>query len=57
LPISTVSVSGPDLSNEELVPADAVVLSGNAQIDYSFVTGESIFLKRKDFLEGSAIKI
>jgi Cu+-exporting ATPase len=30
------------LSNEELVPADAVVISGNAQIDYSFVTGESL---------------
>lgn len=30
------------LSHEELVPADAIVISGNAQIDYSFVTGESL---------------
>lgn len=28
--------------NEELIPADAVVIEGNAQIDYSFVTGESL---------------
>lgn len=27
--------------NEEIVPADAMVLEGNARIDYSFVTGES----------------
>ena len=26
--------------NQELVPADAVLLKGNANIDYSFVTGE-----------------
>ncbi|REJ81767.1 MAG: HAD family hydrolase, partial [Bacteroidetes bacterium] len=29
------------IRNEELVPADSIVLSGEARIDYSFVTGES----------------
>lgn len=28
--------------NQELIPADAYLLSGEAQIDYSFVTGESV---------------
>ncbi|RYD58307.1 MAG: HAD family hydrolase [Sphingobacteriales bacterium] len=30
-----------ELHNEEIVPADAIVLKGKASIDYSFVTGES----------------
>jgi P-type Cu+ transporter len=29
------------LHNDEIIPADAVVLSGKALVDYSFVTGES----------------
>ncbi|MBD0832341.1 heavy metal translocating P-type ATPase [Aestuariibaculum sediminum] len=29
------------IRNEELIPADGILISGNAQIDYSFVTGES----------------
>jgi len=29
------------LHNEEIIPADAIVLKGSARIDYSFVTGES----------------
>ncbi len=29
------------LHNDEIIPADAIVLKGNAFIDYSFVTGES----------------
>jgi len=29
------------IRNEELIPVDGIVLSGNARIDYSFVTGES----------------
>lgn len=29
------------LYNEEIIPADAIVIKGNARIDYSFVTGES----------------
>lgn len=30
-----------ELHNDEIVPADAVVVNGRARIDYSFVTGES----------------
>lgn len=29
------------IRNEELIPVDGVLIKGNAQIDYSFVTGES----------------
>jgi Cu+-exporting ATPase len=29
------------IRNEELIPVDGVLVNGNAQIDYSFVTGES----------------
>lgn len=30
-----------ELYNDEIIPADAIVMDGNARIDYSFVTGES----------------
>ncbi|WP_457615523.1 heavy metal translocating P-type ATPase [Lutibacter sp.] len=30
------------IRNEELIPVDAILISGNAAIDYSFVTGESL---------------
>ena len=30
------------IRNEELIPVDGVLISGNAAIDYSFVTGESV---------------
>ena len=30
------------IRNNELIPADAILFNGNANIDYSFVTGESI---------------
>lgn len=30
------------IRNQELVPADAILFKGNANIDYSFVTGESL---------------
>ena len=29
------------IRNEELIPADAILMTGNGNIDYSFVTGES----------------
>ncbi len=29
------------LNNEDIIPADAVIIKGTARIDYSFVTGES----------------
>lgn len=35
------------IRNEEMIPADAVLISGNANIDYSFVSGENTpILKR-----------
>ena len=30
------------IRNEELIPVDGILINGNAQIDYSFVTGESL---------------
>jgi P-type Cu+ transporter len=30
------------IHNDEILPADAVLLEGNARIDYSFVTGEAV---------------
>lgn len=39
------------IRNQELIPADALLLKGNAHIDYAFVTGESIpVAKKKDEL-------
>lgn len=40
------------IRNEEIIPADAVLLSESANIDYSFVTGEEALVKkmRKDYL-------
>ncbi len=35
------------IRNGELIPADAILFSGNANIDYSFVTGESTPVERK----------
>jgi P-type Cu+ transporter len=35
------------LSNEELVPADGLVTSGTAYLDYSFVTGEADIIEKK----------
>ncbi|MFK8046312.1 MAG: heavy metal translocating P-type ATPase [Crocinitomicaceae bacterium] len=34
------------IRNNELIPADAVVKAGDGQIDYSFVTGESIAIEK-----------
>lgn len=42
--IGLTSLSAGDrirIRNRELVPADAILISGDGQIDYSFVTGES----------------
>ncbi len=48
VPVSQLKIGDQILiRNEELVPADAVLIKGSAQIDYSFVTGESIPVERK----------
>lgn len=36
------------IRNQELIPADAKLLKGDANIDYSFVTGESIPINKKE---------
>lgn len=41
------------IKNEELVPADSVLMEGDAYIDYSFVTGES---KEQPIFRGQLIK-
>jgi len=32
--------------HNEIIPADAILLKGNAMIDFSFVTGESVFVNK-----------
>lgn len=34
--------------NNELIPADSILIKGSANIDYSFVTGEAIPIERKN---------
>lgn len=48
IPISDLKVGDRLLiRNEELIPADAVLMEGEAAIDYSFVTGESVPLHKR----------
>ncbi|MDG1398618.1 MAG: heavy metal translocating P-type ATPase metal-binding domain-containing protein [Polaribacter sp.] len=35
------------IRNQELIPVDSVLINGKAQIDYSFVTGESVPVSKK----------
>ncbi|MEO6820328.1 MAG: heavy metal translocating P-type ATPase metal-binding domain-containing protein [Ginsengibacter sp.] len=35
------------LRNEEMIPADAILINGNANIDYSFVSGENTPLEKE----------
>mgnify|MGYP000182739728 FL=1 len=35
------------IRNQELIPVDGILINGNALIDYSFVTGESIAVEKK----------
>ena len=35
------------IRNQEIIPADSVITSGNASIDYSFVSGESLPIIKK----------
>jgi len=34
------------IRNQELIPVDGILISGNANIDYSFVTGESVAVEK-----------
>lgn len=43
IPVTTLQIGDRiQIRNNELIPADAILLKGNAQIDFSFVTGESL---------------
>tara|TARA_R110001592_G_scaffold8511_7_gene46443 strand:+ start:1433 stop:3808 length:2376 start_codon:yes stop_codon:yes gene_type:complete len=35
------------IRNQELIPVDGILINGNAQIDYSFVTGEAVAVAKK----------
>ncbi|MDP5091866.1 MAG: heavy metal translocating P-type ATPase metal-binding domain-containing protein [Polaribacter sp.] len=35
------------IRNQELIPVDGILINGNAQIDYSFVTGEAVAVSKK----------
>lgn len=35
------------IRNQELIPVDGILISGDAQIDYSFVTGEAVPVSKK----------
>ncbi|OSY88000.1 ATPase [Tenacibaculum holothuriorum] len=35
------------IRNQELIPVDGILINGNAQIDYSFVTGEALPVTKK----------
>lgn len=35
------------IRNQELIPVDGILINGNANIDYSFVTGESVAVSKK----------
>ena len=62
VPVSRLQVGDAiKIRNKELIPADSILLSEHALIDYSFVTGESTpILKRKDsrlFAGGRALGV
>ena len=46
------------LRSKELIPADGILIEGNALIDYSFVTGESVPVKKNpgDFVYAGGIQ-
>lgn len=48
IPVSSLQVGDRMIvRNEELIPADSILLQGEARIDYSFVTGEAAPLTRR----------
>jgi len=49
IPIKNLNVNDRIIiRNQELIPADAKLIKGNANIDYSFVTGESMPINKKE---------
>jgi len=50
--LESYSLSCKIIRNKELIPADSVLIDGDGQIDYSFVTGESspVMKKINDFI-------
>lgn len=43
IPVSDIKVSDRIIiRNEELIPADSILIKGDASIDYSFVTGKAL---------------
>ena len=48
IPLSKLKVSNRILlRNEEMIPADSILINGSASIDYSFVTGENTPVEKK----------
>ena len=48
IPVSSLQVGDRMIvRNEELIPADSILLKGDASIDYSFVTGEAVPVTRR----------
>ena len=46
IPLSEIKIGDRiSIRNQEIIPADSVVIRGNSKIDYSFVTGESTPVK------------
>lgn len=47
VPVTTLAIGDRiKIRNNELIPADAILLNGDAQVDFSFVTGESDPVKK-----------
>jgi len=49
IPLSEIKIGDRiSIRNQEIIPADSVVIRGNSKIDYSFVTGESDLIELKE---------
>jgi len=49
IPVEKISVGNRIvIRNDEIIPADSILIKGRANIDYSFVTGESIPVEKKN---------
>ncbi len=53
IPISDIKIGDRiNIRNQEIIPADSILIQGNCKIDYSFVTGESDLI---EILQGNTI--